>query len=461
MNAEASPDVRGSTPERRPTIRSALFEIATEEPNHAPQWVVRAVGVLFAVLCVWAVFAELDIVADAQGRLIPQTYVKIVQPADAGLVREILVTEGDLVEEGQVLARLDPTMSAANVKAIEHDLAVQQLQLRRFESELGDNPMTSANGDDAALFAQVRAQREAHRREFTESVAGEKAARDRASKELKAAQQLLEKLEKTLPSYQRSAAAYEELVGRQLVSALLAEEKTREALEKAQDLEVQRATVASLEAAVEESVRRLQQVTAAYENGLHSDRIAAVVRIGQLEQDLVRAKFQQEHLELRAPQAGIVKELSTTTIGAVVQPGTVLLSLVPAEEPLLAEVLIENKDIGFVRSGQTVRLKLDTYPFQKYGMLQGVVQTVSADSQSGGWQGSASQSREQLERSGQALTFKAVVQLLDQHLLIDGASLPLAAGMQLHAEIVEGRRTVLEYLLSPLRRVVSEAGQER
>jgi HlyD family type I secretion membrane fusion protein len=312
--------------------------------------------------------------------------------------------------------------------------------------------MTNAEGFDVAPFAQVRAQRDAHRREFTESVAGEKAAHDRASKELKAAQQLLEKLEKTLPSYQRSAAAYEDLVGRQLVSALQAEEKAREALEKAQDLEVQRATVASLEAAVEESVRHLQQVSAAYESGLHSDRIATVVRIGQLEQDLVRAKSQQEHLELRAPQAGIVKELSTTTIGAVVQPGAVLLSLVPADEPLLAEVLIENKDIGFVRSGQAVRL-------QKYGMLQGVVHTVSADSRSDGWQEGASQRRDELGRSGRSLTFKAVVELQEQHLSIDGGTLPLAAGMQLHAEIVEGRRTVLEYLLSPLRRVAGEAGQ--
>ena len=141
-------------------------------------------------------------------------------------------------------------------------------------------------------------------------------------------------------------------------------------------------------------------------------------------------------------------------VGAVVQPGTVLLSLVPQDEPLMAEVSIENKDIGFVAPNQRVRVKVAAYQFQKYGMLEGVVKTVSADSV-------GTQNEPSDNQGVQSLSFKALIELRDQKLDSEGLALPLAAGMQLSAEIVQGRRTVLEYLLSPVQRVTSEAAMER
>ena len=146
------------------------------------------------------------------------------------------------------------------------------------------------------------------------------------------------------------------------------------------------------------------------------------------------------------------------------EPGTVLVSLVPRNELLLAEVMIDNQDIGFVKAGQQVRLKLAAYPFQRYGMVDGVVKTVIADSQAqDGSQAGSEQSEEAETESGVAstLTFKATIELKQQPLIVNESPLPLAAGMQLSAEIVEGKRTVLQYLLSPVQRVASEAGMER
>ncbi len=446
-----------------PRIRSALFEIAMSEPARAPRAVGWTIVTLFLILAVWAVVAKLDIVAVAEGRLVPETYVKIVQPADAGIVREILVDEGDQVEPGQVLLRLDPTENAADSVAIARELAIQRLQVRRVDAELNGVPMRDEEADDAPLFAQAEAQRSAHRRQFTDSIAQETAARERAANELSAATEVLRKLEKTLPSYRRSAEAYEKLAADHLVGQLDAEERGRDALEKAQDLESQRATVASLQSAVAASDRHLEQLKSTYTSDLHTTRVEAVSKITQLEQERAKLQFHRDHLELRAPQAGIVKELTTTTIGAVVQPGTVLLSLVPRNEPLMAEVSIRNEDIGFVREGQSVRLKLATYPFQKYGTVEGVVRTIISDSsqqQQGSSRPPDRGDDESVTRGG-SLAFKAMVKLPAQTLRRGGATFPLAAGMQLSAEIVEGRRTVLEYLLSPVQRVASEAGMER
>lgn len=443
-------------------IASALFEVEAGDPSKGSRRVLQVVCALVIVLLVWACFAKLDIVAVAQGRLVPQTYVKIVQPAEAGIIREILVDEGDVVERGQVLVRLDPTVNAADSTAIRRELSMQRLQLRRLEAELAGRTMNRAATDDAQLFAQVDAQRAASRQALLDSVAAEVAARDSASRQLDAARELLEKLETTLPSYRRSAEAYEKLAGQQLMGTLQADERRREALEKAQDLEAQRATVASLEATLGEHIQRISQLQSNYSSELNRLRMEAVVAITRLEQQSGKLDFQQGLLELRAPQAGVVKELATTTLGAVVQPGTVMLSLVPQGEPLLAEVSVENKDIGFVREGQTVRVKLMAYPFQKYGLMEGTVKTVSADSSAApGAQGNSA-GNESGEAATPGLSFKALIELHEQKLAVaSGVLLPLAAGMQVSAEIMQGERTVMEYLLSPVQKMTDEAARER
>lgn len=240
----------------------------------------------------------------------------------------------------------------------------------------------------------------------------------------------------------------------------------RAAIENQQDLHAQTATVESLEATVTETDQKLAQLKSSYESDLQTVKIEALGKLTQLEQQQAKLKYQQRNLELKAPQAGRVKELATTTLGAVVQPGTVLVSLVPHDEPLLAEVMIENQDIGFVKPGQPVRLKLATYPFQRYGMIEGVVKTVIADSQSNAQSDnndSGSSESDAITESGvtSTMSFKATIELKEQALKVGGTSFPLAAGMQLSAEIIEGRRTVLQYLLSPVKKVGSESGMER
>ena len=147
----------------------------------------------------------------------------------------------------------------------------------------------------------------------------------------------------------------------------------------------------------------------------------------------------------------------------VVSPGTILLTLVPVNEPLQAEVMINNDDVGFVHEGQSVKLKLAAYPFQKYGMVEGKVTHVSADATDGQGQGKPNQSNQNGTNdpiNGQA-GYKAIVTLNAQTIKASGKTFNLAPGMQVAAEINQGKRTIMEYLLSPVQGVFQEAARER
>lgn len=425
----------------------ALLAIQESPPAKLPRAVLYVVASLCVLMLAWAVFGKLDIVAVADGKLVPQTYVKIVQPVDAGVISEILVAEGDHVRAGQTLIRLDPTLADAEGKSVAQELALRRLTLRRIDAELAGTRLQPDAGDDPALLAQVQQQGAQRVIAYQDALAQETAQRRRLEQDLKAAQEIVRKLKVTLPSYEQSAAANRRLVAEGFMSPLAGSEKEREAIEKAQDLKSQLATADGIEEAIRAQDKKIAALTSSYRTQLLGEKMDTVAALGRLEQDSAKSRFRQQQLELKAPQDGIVKDLATTSRGAVVQPGMVLLSLVPQGETLVAEVQVRNEDIAFVRKGQAVQLKLAAYPFQKYGLMEGTVLTVGADAQGG------------------TAGYKALVRLASQSLRAqdDGTwrSFPLEPGMQVSAEIHQGERTVMEYLMSPISKALQEAGRER
>lgn len=182
----------------------------------------------------------------------------------------------------------------------------------------------------------------------------------------------------------------------------------------------------------------------------------------KLQQDWAKQEHRASLLELKAPQAGIVKDLATHTPGTVVSPGTVLMTLVPNDEALQAEVWVKNEDAGFVHPKLPVKIKLSAFPFQKYGMIDGSVTQVSADANES--PGSNNPNNTQQNSSGNnagQLAYRTLVSMQTQTLNTDNDPLELSPGMQVAAEIKLGDETVLEYLLSPVRKAFHEAGRER
>jgi HlyD family secretion protein len=440
-----------------------LHLIQTEAPDRLTRIVLWTVCVLILILLCWAAIGKLDIIATAEGKLATQTLVKIVQPAESGVVKQLLVGEGDHVKAGQVLARLDTTMATADKTGISADLATQQMQARRLQAELSDRPMLPQAGDSPQDYAHVQSQYIAHRRAYLDSLDQEKSLLTKMEHERRSAGEVAAKLEQTLPTYKKAAEAYVGLEKEGYMSGLASAEKQRDFIEKTKDLDAQRSSVAALNAAIAAQQKRVTQIQSTYKSELEKELADVRAKIAQLQPNLDKTIYREGLMDLKAPQDGVIKDLATTTVGAVVQPGTVVMTLVPKGEQLYADVEIKNADVGFVQVGQNAQIKLAAYPFQKYGMLTGTVMRISADASEPKQPiSSASQSNSESNPSAGVSTYKARIKL-DQQTLNGpkGNGLMITPGMQAVAEINQGKRTVLEYLLSPVQKVVQEAGREK
>jgi HlyD family secretion protein len=446
----------GSRPVPTPSV--SLREIETAQPAAASRAILWTLAALVTVLLVWALTARLDIVAAASGRLVPQSQVKLVQAAEPGIVRAILVRDGDLVTAGQVLIRKDATVAGADAATLAHELALKRLTVRAIDAALADRPLALDQSDPPLLYTQVSQQFSARRQALADAIAQEEKVAARARHDRTAAQQVRDKLAATLPSFRQQAESFARLQSEGFVGELMANDKRRELIEREQDLKAQEATLPALDAAIAQSERRITQLRSQFRSQLLGERVEAEAAVARLAQETAKAGFRSQLLEVRAPEAGTVQGLATTTPGAVVQAGAQLLTVVPQGDLLRAEAVLANDDIGFVQVGQRAKVKLAAYPFQKYGLLEGRVIRLSAD---------AVEPTEAARATGSAyaapqLAFKAVIELDAQNLTLpNGEALKLTPGMAATIEIHQGRRTVMEYLLSPVQRVTSEAGRER
>ena len=316
-------------------------------------------------------------------------------------------------------------------------------------------------GDPAELAAQVEAQYGANVRAYENALAQEQSLLEKARHDLAAARETRAKLEQVLPHYIEQEAAFEKLTKDGFAGRIMHTDKRRERVEKEQDLRAQEFVIRSNQALIEQSENKLAQIGADYRRQLQTERIELAAQFERARQELAKHEHRHGLLELRAPQAGTVKDLATHTAGTVAMPGTILMTLVPRGEQLLAEVWVSNQDVGFVREGQPVKVKLAAFQFTKYGMVEGSVRQVSADATEAPSANTRSDALTGRDRPMGPLAYRAIVELKSQHLDADGARYALAPGMQIAAEINLGTRTVLEYLLSPVRKAFHEAARER
>ena len=368
-----------------------------ETPAHpAPRRAAWAVSALFIIALVWSFIGEVDIVAVAPGRIVVSERTKTLQPLEASVVKRVLVKDGDTVEAGQVLVELDATNASADGASVQEQLTAAISEYLRTDTlmtalrdggpsapklKVPSRHAESAPGWGATEPSNLAAstQLNAEWRDIAAKLAKLGAERAHRLAEIATVRELIAKLQATLPIAQQREADFKSLTEQGFMSSHAGQDRTRERIEQERDLATQRARLVEAQAALREAEQARAAYVAETQRVLSERNAQALLKRQQLTQERNKTAQRSRLTQLTAPVGGTVQQVAVHTEGGVVTPAQVLMVIVPKDAQVTAEVIFDNKDIGFVNAGQVAVIKLETFPFTRYGTVPATVKSVVAD----------------------------------------------------------------------------------
>jgi len=362
----------------------AALEIVETPPSPIGRLIAITIAVLFCAALVWSWWGTVDIVASATGKIVPSGRTKVIQPFETGVVRAIRVQDGQAVKAGDVLVELDPTVNAAERDHLQNDLLAEQLNAARLRAALAavgdlEADFVAPAGADPVLVGTQRQlllnQVNEHRAKIA-SLARQQAQKEAEQDTIGAT---IHKLEATIPVVQQRVDIRKTLMERELTSKITYFEILQLLVEQQEELSVQKSHLNEAAAAVAAIRETRGQAVAEYRKSLSDELAKAEQKANGLTQDLIKAERKTSLQRLTTPVDGVVQQLAIHTVGGVVTPAQALLVVVPNDSRLEVEALVSNRDIGFVYAGQDAEIKIDTFNFTRYGLLQGKVLSVSQD----------------------------------------------------------------------------------
>jgi hemolysin D len=421
-------------------FKPLLVEIEEEPLNplgRAVFWIIILALVFFSL---WMVIGRVDVVVSARGKVIPVGEAKTVQPLGTGVVRSILVAPGDPVEAGQVLMEIDPSDTQPELESMQADLKQVELETLRLECLLSGRPFKpDPSGYDAAL---LRVQQEIY-----------VSARERLEKQIQVKREELAQVEERLASEERSYEQTGELcrLSRERWERLkpVRDLVSRDELDKAEGelathegkLKMTAHAILELSAGKSRVIKEISFIREEERNKLLNELAEKKQKGVYLQAKIDKTGFINRRQQITAPVKGHVAQLLVHTVGGVVTPAEKLAHIVPADSPLVVKALVLNKDVGFVGPGMNAAIKVDSFDFQKYGTLKGRLLQVSRDS---------------IEDKNLGLVYEAYIRPEETRLMVGGAETELATGMSVTAEIMVGKRRVIEFFIYPLIKYLDE-----
>lgn len=422
--------------------RRLTQSIALEE-SPVPGLLRTAVTVLSGLMALfigWSAFASVEEVASAPGQIVPSGYIQDIQHLDGGVVREILVREGDMVERGQALLKLDATSADADLgqmKARQTALQLQVARLRQFAEGKGD--AKGLSGDEKAILASMVEARRRQQDVLRDQLAGKQ-------KELQANMANRDALQKNVALMQQEYQISQQMAAKGSGSKIdaMSAERQLNALQGQYNQAVNQ--VNQSHDAVSEMASRLQSLDADLNQEAMKNLGTAQAQLDEVDKQITKLQSAASRAVIAAPVRGIVKGLAVHTIGAVVEPGKVLMEIVPVNEELEVEALVSPSDIGNLKTGEPVKVKVSAFDASRYGSVPGTLQSISAST----------------FQNEQGMTFyRARIRLARNYVGNDPSRNLILPGMTVQTEIITGDKTVLAYMLKPLNTAAQGALHER
>ncbi|WP_420332728.1 HlyD family type I secretion periplasmic adaptor subunit [Roseibium sp.] len=422
--------------------------IQTKPPRYTTN-VIRIGLVLIVVALAWAYFATLEEVTRGDGRVVPSRQIQVVQAPEPGIVEKIFVREGDVVEQGQPLIEIDDTNFSSQLGEVRQRRWALMARVARLDSEAEEKPLAFSQ-ELAAKAPRLIAEEENVYRDKKARLENElRVLQNQASQREQEYQELLakqDKLESVIEIMKREVEIKQNLYERRVLPEIEFLQLQRQLTESEGELAITKASVQRALAAKEEARERSGSAVATFVSEASQQLAESRGELAIIEETLRGAADKVRRTELVSPVKGIINKLNITTIGAVVQPAADLVEIVPLEDTLLIEAQIRPKDVAFLHPGQKAQVKITAYDFSVYGGLEGSLERISADTTE--------------DEEGNRF-FRVMIRTDKNYLGSDTEPLPIIPGMVASIDILTGEKTVLDYILKPIKKVRDEALRER
>ena len=422
--------------------------IQTRPPRYTTN-VVRIGLVLFVVGLIWAYFATLEEVTRGDGRVIPSRQIQVVQAPDSGIVETIFIEEGDIVEEGQALIEIDDTTFSSQLGEIRQRRFALMAKIARLRAEADQTPLSFPDTLLTAVPGLIAEEQNVYRDKKLSLENELSVLRNQANQKEQEYRELLakqRKLDAVIALLAREVEIKQRLFERKVLPEIEFIQLQRQLTESEGELDITKASVARALAAKEEATERSRNAVSTFVSEARQQLAEARGELAVIDESMKGAADRVRRTGLVSPVKGIVNKLNITTIGAVVQPGADLIEIVPLEDTLLIEAQIRPKDVAFLHPGQKAQVKITAYDFSVYGGLEGELERISADTTE--------------DEEGNRF-FRVMIRTDKNFLGSDTNPLPIIPGMVASIDILTGKKSVLDYILKPIKKVRDEALRER
>lgn len=423
----------------------AALEITETPPSPLGRIVVWTILAIFIIAIIWASIGKVDVVAVGRGKVIPDGRLKVVQPFEEGIISAIHINEGQKVKQGQVLIELDSAMKTVDVESIEKTINTME-----FENKLLKNELMEGDIEELVLKDVLSEVVQQDLYELTKSKISENKAKQETFKslilqreaELKIEQSTNQKLANNLAILKDKEQKYKVLYEGGAIELQKWKDVIDEITLAENDLQIQYAKVEQAESLLEVARKNLDNFKEEIDTTILNLVVENDKKITELKAQLTKSQRSVQYQLLTSPVDGIVHGLSSNTIGGIVTPAQPIMNIVPDGTPLVVEVMIANKDRGFVDVGQEVGNKFDAFPFQKYGTVKGEVVSISPDA---------------FEDEKLGSVFKMKISLDRTTINLSGNNFNITPGMAVTAEIMTGKRRIIEFFLDPIIKYADES----
>jgi adhesin transport system membrane fusion protein len=408
--------------------------------------VLRWIGVVVLILLVWASLATVDEVTRGQAKVVPSKQLQVIQSVDGGVVSDILVHEGEVVEPGQMLFKIDETRFVSSLEENRAQYLALLAKAARLRAIAENRPFIVPPEVEKEAPQLANQERDLYNSRHLELEAQLGIARQQYAQRSQELNEIKARREQAAQGYDLTAkelAVTKPLVGSGAVSEVELLRLQRDVARYQGDRDQAAAQIIRVQSAIAEASRKIQEVDLSFRNEARAELADTMAKLNSLSAGSSALSDRVKHANVKSPVKGIVKRLLINTVGGVVQPGTEIAEVVPLEDKLLLEVRIQPRDIAFLHPGQKAVVRFTAYDFATYGSLEAVVDSIGADTVT--------------DDKGNAF-YLVRVHTLKSSL---GKNLPIIPGMVAEVDIMTGEKTILSYLLKPILRAHAVALTER